>query len=692
MPSLDDARARLRSGELAEAERILRDLVSASPDAIDALELLGASLGAQGRHADALPWLDQALRRRPGSLPAHYNRALALLAVGRAADARADLESVVGAKPDFAAAWTALARALAMLGDVAGAERAFRRPLALNPGSADALYNLAFFFQTNGRFDEAIAAYRKVLLADPRLATAHNNLGNALRLKGLAGEALEHYAQAARLAPNLLEAVSNYGAALYESGRLADAVPILEQALRLDPRSASLLANLGVAYYHVNRFDDAERCQRRALEIDADLHEARINLGNVLAAQGHTAEAIACYGEAARRDPGNADAQSNLGLALQETDQVAAAIEAYERALALRPDHPDALNNVGFLLQEEGRRKEAIGYYERALAVNPRLARAEYNLGLARLTEREWEAGWAHSEARFAVVPPIAVPREYPFPRFTAGDIGRMRKLMVWPEQGVGDQIVYATLLPDLARRGVDLRLDIDARLVAAFKRAQGWDVVATGTAGAFAGCDRHIPIGSLGAILRTDTKAFDGQPRALLAADPVRVEAMRELMPKSSRRRIGISWRSFQPRSRGLLQRRKSAPLAGFAGLSRRDDVELVDLQYGDTAVEREAFAGQGGRLTRVLGLDLFNDLEGVFAAIETCDLVITTSNVTAHFAGALGKETWLLYLAAVPPFHYWSSDDAGRCLWYPSVRIVTGAGLRAWPELFARVERELA
>jgi hypothetical protein len=154
----------------------------------------------------------------------------------------------------------------------------------------------------------------------------------------------------------------------------------------------------------------------------------------------------------------------------------------------------------------------------------------------------------------------------------------------------------------------------------------------------------------------------------------------------------VGISWRSFQPKIRGIVQRRKSASLSQFMALSQRDDLRLLDLQYGDTLAEREAFAAEGGRLDRVEGLDLFNDIDGVLAAVEACDLVITTSNVTAHFAGTLGKETWLLYVGGVPPFHYWTTDDSGRCLWYPSVRIVTGSELRTWPALFEHVASRLA
>jgi len=694
MAELDEARTRLRSGDLAGAERILRAIVSAAPNSVDALELLGASLGAQGRHGEAIPWLDEALRQRPNGLNALHNRALALLAVGRAAEARNDLERIVGAKPDFAPAWTALARAHAMLGDPIGAERAFRKPVELNPASAEALYNLAFFHAATERVDEAIAGYRKVLAINPRLATAHNNLANALKAKGQGAEAIRHYAEAAHLAPNMIEAVSNYGAALHEVGRDREAVPVLERAHALDPQSPSVLSNLGVAYYHVNRHADAESCQRRALALDPGMHEARINLGNALGAQGREREALACYREVVEQDPGNADAQSNFGFALQEAGDVAGAMEAYEKALAVRPDHPDALNNLGFVLQEEGRRRDAIAYYRRALAVNPAFARAEYNLGLSLLCERDFVPGWRHSESRFRVVPPVAVQRSFDIPRFTASDIGRTRKLAVWLEQGVGDQILYATLLPELERRGVPFAVEIDARLVAAVRRAHPqWEVTAPQeSAGAFAACDRQIPIGSLGAILRSDVAGFDAQPRSLLAPDPARAAEIRERHHEPGRRLIAISWRSFQPQGRGLVQRRKSATLMDFMALSRRDDLSLLDLQYGDTAAEREAFAAAGGRTRRVEELDLFNDIDGVLAAIEACDLVITTSNVTAHFAGALGKETWLVYLAGVPPFHYWSTDASGRCLWYPSLRIVTGEDLRTWPELFARLGRDLA
>jgi hypothetical protein len=231
--------------------------------------------------------------------------------------------------------------------------------------------------------------------------------------------------------------------------------------------------------------------------------------------------------------------------------------------------------------------------------------------------------------------------------------------------------------------------LEADPRLIPAFRRAHpGWEVVAPeASEDSFRYCDRHIPIGSLPALFRESRESFDRQPAALLAADAARAAKMRQRLNVKGERLIGISWRSFQPKVRGYLERRKSAPLAAFLGLSARDHDRLLDLQYGDTLAERDEFAKAGGRLDRVGGLDLFNDLDGVLAAIEACDLVITTSNVTAHLAGSIGKKTFLMYPAAIAPFHYWSTDASGRCLWYPSVVVVTAPELRTWTDLIARM-----
>jgi hypothetical protein len=97
------------------------------------------------------------------------------------------------------------------------------------------------------------------------------------------------------------------------------------------------------------------------------------------------------------------------------------------------------------------------------------------------------------------------------------------------------------------------------------------------------------------------------------------------------------------------------------------------------------------GRGVALVYEVDHFNDLEEVLAILEACDLLITTSNATAHFAGALGKRTWLMYLADRAPFHYWAHGGTHRCPWYPSVEIVTAPHLADWASLIEHVKERL-
>jgi tetratricopeptide (TPR) repeat protein len=683
-----------RAGRLPEAEAAYRNFLARSPGHAEGHHMLGLVLGGLGRRDEALASIDQALALQPDNPAALTNRAQTRIALGRLAEAQSDLELALRLRPDLAQAWNSLGTARQGLGDAAGAEQAYRKAIALKPDFADAFYNLGLLQQSAGRNEEAIAAYRKAIGLRPQFAAAHNNLGNALRAANRDDEALTHYEAAMRIDPALGDAFSNYGLLLQSRGQGEAAVAALETAVRLRPDSAVAFDNLGIAYHACNRYLDAEAAHRRALGLDPQSVQAFNNLGNALASQGRAEEALQAYRTVLERAPDNPDAHSNIGLILHEQHRTPEAIERFERALAIKPDHFDALNNLGYLLQEQGRRRDAMALYRRALAVNPRAMRAAYNLGLAHLCEFEFAEGWPLCESRFETVPPTVVRRKFDVAPLAPADLAAAHRVAIWKEQGIGDQLLHATQLPDLRGRGIDFVLEVDPRLKPAYARAHpDWALVdAPADNAAFAGCDRHVSTGSLGRLLRPTRESFAAQPRALLAADPARRAAYRERLAEEGRRLVAISWRSFQPRFRGFLQGKKTAPLEAFAPIAARADVRLLDVQYGDTVEERAAFAAKHGDAIRRLDeLDLYNDLEGVLAAIDACDLVLTTSNVTAHFGGVLGKPTWLLYLADNPPFPYWTRDGADRALWYPSVRIVTGRDLDDWPKLMSRVHELL-
>jgi hypothetical protein len=307
-----------------------------------------------------------------------------------------------------------------------------------------------------------------------------------------------------------------------------------------------------------------------------------------------------------------------------------------------------------------------------------------YNAGLMALINQDFATGWDGYELRFEVPPWQGSLAPLALPSATPANILDVRRIAVRKEQGVGDQVLFSTLLPELAARGIATVAEVDSRLLSAYRRSlPGIEFVTSDqAAAAFSSCTHQAPIGSLARIFRRSRESFAAQPRALLRADPQRVRQLSERMP--GRPRIGITWRSFRGK---LVGESKSFALERF-GILAGGAATLVDLQYGDVEAERRRFDERHPGLRHAIeGLDLFNDLEGLAAAIDLCDLVVTGSNVTAHLAGAIGKRTWLVYLEGVPPFHYWSAGADGRSLWYPSVEIMTDRAWTGWDQALGGV-----
>jgi ADP-heptose:LPS heptosyltransferase len=176
--------------------------------------------------------------------------------------------------------------------------------------------------------------------------------------------------------------------------------------------------------------------------------------------------------------------------------------------------------------------------------------------------------------------------------------------------------------------------------------------------------------------VFRGRSGAFCRQTPKLLHADPRRVAEYRQRL-SADKLKVAIAWRSTRSDRVGP---KKTVALGRLAPLLAVPGAQFVDVQYGDTTAERLDIARRGLDLLHFEHLDAREDLDALLALLEACDLVITTSNATAHLAGAVGRPTWVIYPNGRPPFYYWVPDESGRCLWYPSVEIVTARG---WDDL---------
>ena len=205
---------------------------------------------------------------------------------------------------------------------------------------------------------------------------------------------------------------------------------------------------------------------------------------------------------------------------------------------------------------------------------------------------------------RFSVKGLAHSSREYALPVWSGEPIDG--PLLVSGEQGLGDQILFASMLPDLAGRVRDITVEVEPRLVPLFARSfPGLNVVARGAELYDGPAAAHIRMGSLGQYFRPDWQSFPFREDGYLRCDDEMSARLRARLA-DGRKVIGLSWSSKGAR----YGTSKSAQLQDFESILRLPNCRFVDLQYGDTGAEREALQRDlGVSIERLSDIDKLNE-----------------------------------------------------------------------------------
>jgi tetratricopeptide (TPR) repeat protein len=319
-----------QSGRLAEAEKIYRRILEATPDHFDSLHLLGVIFHQRGQHAQAVRQIDLALRRSPQNPFALNNRGVALGELKRFDEALASFDRAIAAQPDYADAHSNRGNMLKAVGRFAEALASFDRALALRPDFAEAHSNRGDVLATMKRPGQALDACDRALVLRPDFAEAHCNRGNALQGLQRFEEAVAACDRALTLQPDFAEAHSNRGNALHELGRFDEALAACDRAVVLRPDFAAAHCNRGNALQELARFDDAVAAYDRALVLQPDFADAHYNRGNALGALKRSEAALAGFARAVELRPDFADAHFNEALCRLVAGDLARGWEKYE--------------------------------------------------------------------------------------------------------------------------------------------------------------------------------------------------------------------------------------------------------------------------------------------------------------------------------------------------------------------------
>ncbi len=484
-------------------------------------------------------------------------------------------------------------------------------------------------------FEEALINIDQAIFINPNNPTDYFKRGNILSELKLFKEAVASYDKALRIKNDYAEAYFNSGNALYKLSKLQEAIVKFNSAITIKKEYAEAYSNKSLAQVELFLYEDGLESSQAAIAINPNLAAAYINCGLAMSGLNLHEEAIKNYQIAISLKNDNAEAHFNCGIELYILNRMEEAIVSYDKAISIKPDYSDAYWNKSFVL----------------------------------LSLNDFTNGWQLYDWRWKIKSLCNKEFFSDKPKLTGIPNNEELKIFIWEEQGVGDQIMYAGLLDQLIKIAPLSQIRVNNKILPLLKRSFPQCIfIETSASIEKIEYDLHMPIGDLGKLFRNDNNDFDMSRNHYLISDSSRASEIRHSLLNGKKYLCGITWSSNAEKTGA----KKSIKLDDLLPLLRIEDIAFVSLQYGNIQSELDEFNEKNRiNIQECQKVDNFNDLDGHAALIEACDFVVLISNTTAHIAGAIGKETYLICPSGKGAMWYWSNQINGKSMWYPSIQI---------------------
>lgn len=414
------------------------------------------------------------------------------------------------------------------------------------------------------------------------------------------------------------------------------------------------------------RLDEAMSVCSKYMDSHFDFVPALVLAANIMLDAERFGAAYVFIHRACQLAPDESTVWNNLALCYQETEQPEEAMKCFIKSLSRNPNDVLALSNAAKLYNDLGEPLKSINCTDKAIRLNPKIPEARYNKGISLLTLGQWKEGWEgyefnlgkHSGRKERVFGTI--------PRWT-GEKGLT--LIAYGEQGVGDEINFASCIPDLQKENTVI-IECDKRLENLFRRSFNCPVYGTRY---FKGglkwpteypIDATVAFGSLPGFYRNRLESFPGTP--YLVPDPQRTVMWRALLDSlGPKLKVGIAWTGG---IRKTFRNLRSLTLKDLEPIWRQD-ATFISLQYKDATAEvAEVEATTGIKIHHFPHATQTQDMDDQAALMSQLDLVITVQQTAVHVGGALGVETW----AMIPKNPLWRYGLSGSTMpWYNSVKL---------------------
>ena len=422
---------------------------------------------------------------------------------------------------------------------------------------------------------------------------------------------------------------------------------------------------------------------KKSIKTDDLYSDPYFNLGNIYIQKNDFVKSESLYEKAVGLNNNNPDYFFNLAVAKSNLNKIHDAIVHYQKTLELEPDNAKAFKFLGNCLKDLKNFNEAVKVYNSWRSLDPENPDPVFNKSLIHIRNGRFDIGWKLYEAGLRNNTREPFDGFYNETKDIWDGVPFDGTLLVYGEQGLGDQILFGTILPELLNDQKNIILKVDNRLKNLFRSS--FPNITVVSKHDYINKDqytKYISMGSLCKFYRKHTDDFmksEFKSYHLNHQLPVKYN---EQLKKLKNLKIGISWITFSTNN-GSKRSLKDVDVARILNCSNNS---YINLQYGDVSGSISNINKLCDKnLTTIQDLDMTNDLDNLIGVIKNCDLIITIDNTMAHLASSLGKQVWILLPYSADA--RWM-EKMTATLWYENALLLRQSEIGNWESVIQTIE----
>lgn len=636
--------------KIDDAMECFETVLQNSPNDYRANHALGVIYGLKQEHKKAKNLFQKSLDTNPNFRPSLMNLAISMCELNEFSESEKLFNNIINTYGDDSNLYFQFGVCLSKQKNFEKAELIFEKSLNLNSSNIETLKRLGIVKKKLEKYQEAQSCFLKILELEAQHVEALYQLGDINYLS-------QDYHQAINYFNQTILATKDNHILLNSNERLArsyDEIKNYEESINIF--KDILDTNISI--------DTKERILFSLSNTYINSKEKDFNADYTLA-QYYAKEAL-------KINDNNINALNCMGITNLYMRNHDESLKFFQKAHNIDPQNTSTIKNLSNAYNHLGLYEEDLKIIEKFKKIKPEDKSLDFSVGMAYLHLGKFKEAWPFYESRWdeknsdgtiKILPNFSKPRWQP-------ELG-YNNILIWGEQGIGDQILHGTMLRDFSRQFKKVYLAIDPKLVQIFSESFPEIVVYSlfdETSTDF--FDYHIPLCSIGAYTRGSYKDFS-------ATETYYHLSSKSSYSKSNKLKCALSWKSVNGQKSDF----KSTTLDSLKPILEIKNIDFYSIQYSDSADEIRYMKEKYGIIINTIDdLDLYNDIYGLMNFIQSCNFTITTSSTSAHLSGALNIPTYLLLAKSYGKFWYWDNFYMGKNVWYPSIEKFTQKVYKDW------------